>query len=179
MYKTWQLNHLKKIEELIPKYCYLSIDQDRNKLGDDTVNFLIAASSEYYLTGNIFQLLKDINGDSEIQDLTQNILDNFIQLFANQNLIIIVCNRIEILTKLDNTEHSIDRATLNQLVQLLERIKDKCPLSFYPLTPLKKLKINMGTKSLERAIKDVKVNTISLGNINLSVVKEQLNRVRL
>lgn len=179
MGKNYELDYLKRIEALIPSYCFGSFMQDEKHLGESTTKFLIFAATEYYLTGNIINLLKKLGGNRNLQDTTQLILDDFIQLITNQNLIILVCNRIEILTKFDNTDYAVDRATINQLNKLYNRINAKCPLKLYPMNPIKKLKIYSGLKILEKSVNKVDLNQINIQNINLDVIVFNLNKIRL
>lgn len=174
----WELNYLEQTEKLIPVYCYISLSQDREKLGDSATDFLVKVASEYYLTGGVTQTVKTINGDREIQDFTENVLDDHVQLFANQNLIILVCHRIEILSSLDNTEHAIDRITLNQLVKLLSKVKGKCPLMLYPLTPLKKLKIKAARSALNRTVGGSTSIKINLEDVDAEEVRSVLQHIR-
>lgn len=88
-------------------------------------------------------------------------------------------NRVEILTKFDNTDYAVDRATLNQLNKLYDRINTKCPLKLYPMNPIKKLKIYSGQKILEKSVKKIALNQINIQNINLEEIELNLNKIRL
>ena len=139
---------------------------------------LIAASAEFYLTGMVTATVKNIRGGLEDQNLLQDILEDFLQLYTNTNLLIIVCHRIEALNKLADTENLVDRATLNQLNKLYDKVKAKLPFSIIPMNPLKRIKVNTGLKVLRATVSNTNPDELNVGNIHLDEVREMLNRIR-
>lgn len=178
MKKNFYLDYYQNLTELIPKYCHVSFYQDEETLGTDTTNLLIAASTEFYLTGTVVTTLKNIGGGLEDQNLLQDILEDFLQLYTNTNLLIIFCHRVEILNKLADTENLIDRATLNQLNKLYDKVKTKLPFSITPLTPLKKIKVKAGLNGLRSAVSNTDPDEPNISDIDLNEVRETLNKIR-
>lgn len=177
MKTEYYLDYYKKLTQVIPAYCKVSFEQDRNQLGDDATDLLIAAGTEFYLTGMVTNTLQTVGGDREAQDLLQDILEDFIQLYTNTNLLIIFCHRVEILQRLE-AHNLIERSSLNQLNKIYEKVKTKLPFSAFPLTFMKKLKIKAGINTMERVTQGQIANAGIVNEIDIDKAKESLARIR-
>lgn len=178
MKRSFYQDYYQSLTKLIPEYCQVSFSQDVDKIGTATSNYLIAAGTEFYLTGAIGKTLSSVGGNLDDQNLTQDVLEDFLQLYTNTNLLIVFCHRVEVLNKIFDSEQLVDRATLNQLNKLYNDVKSKLPFSVSPLTPLKKLKIKAGLNRLKSAVAYNKADEPNIEDIDFNEVRAMLSRIR-
>lgn len=86
--------------------------------------------------------------------------------------------KAEALNKLVDEQELVERDTVNQLVKVYEKTKQKLPFSVTSLTPLKKLKIKAVLRSLEASIANVDTGEVDIADINLNEVRTNLSRIR-
>jgi hypothetical protein len=179
MSKSWLQKYKQQIELIIPVYCAVSFWQDAEKIGKSSASYLIYSAVEYFTTGSITNTLKKTHGaTNDDRILTEKILEDFIQLYANQNLIIIVCHRIEILKEQDNSVNGISRDQVNQLVKLYNNISGKLPFKLFRLNPIKKIKVRVGIGSL-MLLDSGKVELVDLTKIDMNEVRTSLERIKI
>lgn len=175
--------NVKTLEEQIGKYLNVSLAQDKDKLGYETTYVLFLAAKEYFIMGTVSEIFKDAhNFTKNDQNLLQDILNDYLALYTNQNLVEMFVNRVRMMKYLFEQGEEINRPQINQLVKILERVESRSTFNVLPLNLYKQFRFKLGlgvmSKGIDKNYNDGLKLESQASILDLDRVRDSLQRIR-
>lgn len=181
----WSDTFIEVLDVLIPAYLYTSIaSRNLEELGDETAYVFFSVAKEYYLHGTSHRVLGQLKGATEQdQNLLQDLLEHYILLYENQNLVEMVANRARMIEYCHNNGKNYPDVHINGLMKILKLIDGYTTFNAMPLNVLKRTRMNLAFESIMNGIQKTGdagyvLPSYDHSKIDMNRVRKVLKRIR-